>query len=234
MESYAHAIKGRDPFYKLKQSLNEYAFKLTENLNRKLQQSSTLEILKTIALANSVDVWMPGKNISSLRMNGNAYVDEALAFEVNESPDILYILDNSGEAVIDTLAALILADHGIQVTLVERTEPYELDVTIDEEREILSTVSKLLGYSTRRIRLLETGSRYPAPIAEYNTVEVRDGIEEASMIISKGIGNFEAFREKCPSNPSKIAIALRAKCNPVSRYFQVPRDTAVVSRMRCR
>ena len=58
-------------------------------------------------------------------------------------------------------------------------------------------------------------------------------IEEADIVISKGIANLEAFLENCPSRPGRVVVALRAKCSPVSRLLGVPRGHGVARILRC-
>ncbi len=192
------------------------------------------KILSTIALANSVDTWMPGRGLTSLTLTGISIVEGQAVENLESASTIAYLLDNSGEAVVDITAALELADRGYNITLIARTTPYELDATLDEAKHLLDEISRTLGYSTKRIQVLGTGNSYPAPHPGASNIKARDILQESDTVISKGIANFEAYLENCPGERGKHIIALRAKCNPISNFFRVPRDTGVAALLRCR
>ena len=177
---------------------------------------------------------MPGRELASLTLNGISIVEGKTVDRLESASAIAYLLDNSGEAVVDITAALELADRGYNITLIARTTPYELDVTLDEAKQLLDEISRTLGYSTRRIQVLGTGNSYPAPHPEASNIKVKDILQESDTVISKGIANFEAYLENCPRERGKHIIALRAKCKPVSSFFHVPRDTGLATLLRCR
>ena len=50
-------------------------------------------------------------------------------------------------------------------------------------------------------------------------------MEEADLVIAKGMGNFEALSE---TDLSPIAYLLRTKCRPVSNAIRLPRNINAV------
>ncbi|ADN51099.1 ARMT1-like domain-containing protein [Vulcanisaeta distributa] len=126
--------------------------------------------------------------------------------------DIGYIVDNSGEFQVDALLIRKLIDLGLRVTVYARGLPYEVDVTANY-------VSRVLG---DRVRVTSTGNRYPV---FYNRGLWRD-LSMHELIISKGVGNFEAYLES--GLRLKVLFLFRAKCGPMIRLLRVPKNSPVV------
>jgi len=235
VESYLQAINGtRDPLKHVKAELNKKALQKLDEIHGHLEQQPLDKILSTISLANSVDTWMPNRELTGLTLKGASIVEGDALRKLESASTIAYLLDNSGEAVVDLAAALELADRGYNIAIIARGAPYELDVTVEETWDLLREVSRTLGYTTRRIKILGTGNSYPAPHPLAAGIDARNHMEQSEAVISKGIANFEAFLENCPGDLGKYIVALRAKCKPISSFFRVPLDTGVVAVLRCR
>lgn len=148
---------------------------------------------------------------------------------LDEANLVAYLLDNSGEAVVDIVAALRLSMDGREVVLVAREEPYELDVTVDEARQLLVQVARRLRASTKRVRVIGTGSAYPGFATGLVSNRVVYLLVDADAVVSKGIANYEALLEYCSIAPDKAVVALRAKCPPIARILGAELDEAVVA-----
>ncbi|ADY00390.1 hypothetical protein VMUT_0174 [Vulcanisaeta moutnovskia 768-28] len=176
--------------------------------------------LEVAAAANSVDVPM-----RDYQFDIDDFVNKILeeAVWINTSKDVLrellsglrdvgYVVDNSGEFQVDALLIRRLLDMGVRVTVYARGLPYEVDVTADY-------VSKVLG---DRVRVVSTGNRYPV---FYNRGLWHD-LGAHDLIISKGVGNFEAYLES--ELKLRVLFLLRAKCGPMIRLLKVPKNSPVV------
>ncbi|WP_054842245.1 ARMT1-like domain-containing protein [Vulcanisaeta distributa] len=176
--------------------------------------------LEIAAAANSVDVPMRDYQFD-INDFVNKLLEEAVWLNTSREEltkllgsigDVGYVVDNSGEFQVDALLIRKLIDMGLRVTVYARGMPYEVDVTADY-------VSKVLG---DKVRVVSTGNRYPA---FYNKGLWRD-LGNHELIISKGVGNFEAYLES--GLRLRVLFLFRAKCGPMIRLLRVPKNSPVV------
>jgi uncharacterized protein with ATP-grasp and redox domains len=195
---------------------------------RWIAELDPVEALSYAAAANSVDVWVPGREMTaSVSLGGSVKVccRDEIGRLVESAELIAYLLDNSGEAVVDILAAHALASRGARVVLVARSEPYEVDVTMGEAARLLRELRGRLGLRGR-VEVVGTGSAYPAPATGRVGGRVAELLASADAVVSKGIANLEALMEYCSVEPWKTVVALRAKCSPIARLLGVERGQA--------
>ena len=228
VESFS--LSKRD-FSRVKESLNEAALRLLEESRLWESISDPLDWLALAAAANSIDSWMPwGAHSSSVKLvkwRPPSRVREEVAKLLRDASDVVFLLDNAGEAVIDVALALSLASEGRKVYLVAKSLPYETDVTVGEVEAIIGRVSRLLGVEAR-LEVAGTGSRYPAPaVAALGGLSMVRGAE---LVVSKGIANYEALIEYCSIDPSRTVIALTAKCPVLAEKFGVGLGDPVLRR----
>jgi uncharacterized protein with ATP-grasp and redox domains len=230
VETYRRTYRnGVDPFADVRARLNSsMALHARELLW--LTSSSPLKALSYAAAANSVDVWVPGRELAA-RVDLEGEVRACCGEEIEElieSADlIVYLLDNSGEAVIDMLVAHALTSRGAKVVLVARSEPYEVDITEGEAAKLLEMLKRTLKLRGV-VEVAGTGSAYPAPAADKVRTEVVELLAAADVVVSKGIANLEALMEYCSVEPWKTVVALRAKCSPIARLLGIERGQAYV------
>ncbi len=211
-----------DPFEAVRAGLNARVAGMAEKLSW-IARAGVLEALSAAAMANSVDVWVPGRELTaSVSLEGGARVCCGGQIErlAGSAELVVYLLDNSGEAVVDILAAHALARGGARVVLVARSEPYEVDVTEAEAARLLRLLRERLGLRGR-VEFVGTGSAYPAPALDRVDEEVVELLAAADIVVSKGIANLEALSEYCSVEPWKTVVALRAKCQPIASLLGV-------------
>jgi uncharacterized protein with ATP-grasp and redox domains len=118
---------------------------------------------------------------------------------------VLYLLDNCGEDVLDALLVREIRALGPRVIGVVKGKPVLTDVTMEDARrsgvidafdEVISTGMFAVGVDVHRM-----GDR------------LRREMEDADLIISKGMANFESLSD-APYRP--IAFLMKAKCRPVA------------------
>lgn len=118
---------------------------------------------------------------------------------------VLYLLDNCGEDVLDNLLVREIRAMGPKVVGVVKGRAVLTDVTMEDGRrsgaidafdEVVSTGMFAVGVDVHRM-----GDR------------LRREMEEADLIISKGMANFESLSD-APYRP--IAFLMKAKCRPVA------------------
>ncbi|MEB3861507.1 MAG: ARMT1-like domain-containing protein [Desulfurococcales archaeon] len=220
VETYARLAGGGDPLRGLKDRLNRGVKELAAGLEPQDYEHA----LRLMATANGVDWGMRGHKYTLEDLvtgRGVVWIPgvDPVVEAVEGSRRIALLLDNAGEAVIDVAVAGWLARRGHEVTLVAREEPYEVDVTYREAGELVESLG------VEGVRLVSTGSRYPAPHPMASTM-ARRILMESDLVLSKGIANYEAATE----NPGRwrIVFLLRAKCGPIARQYSVARGTPLV------
>lgn len=115
---------------------------------------------------------------------------------------ILYLLDNAGEAVFDSV---LMEPYREKITVGVRGLPASNDMT---RREL--EASGLGGYP-----VIDNGTCLPGVIPEFVSDEMRKALGEADLVIAKGQGNFECLNE----TPYPLAFLFMAKCPVVVKLL---------------
>ena len=132
--------------------------------------------------------------------------------QIQKSKKILYLGDNSGEAVFDKL---LIEEIDKPVTFVVREKPVINDITMQEALEIgIDKVAEVIS----------SGTSAPGTVLGTCSLEFLDIFHNADMIISKGQGNYEAL-----SNiDTPIYFLLKAKCYVISNHIGVSEDSLIL------
>jgi uncharacterized protein with ATP-grasp and redox domains len=119
---------------------------------------------------------------------------------------IAWLFDNAGEAVYDTLLIRELRSLGNRVIGLMKSEPgFQNDLTIEDAVEI--GLDKVLD------RVVSYGARSTIHLEDVNK-EVLEAINEADLIVAKGMSNYENLIDVELEKP--IFFILIPKCNPVA------------------
>lgn len=119
--------------------------------------------------------------------------------------DVVYVVDNCGEILLDMIVFDIIKEMGGNITLVVRGGPMLTDVTMDEVNRF--------GLDKKVDRVLTTGSNAVGVCLDEAPQELFDAFEKSSLIISKGMANYETLSE---GDFGPIAYLLRTKCDSVA------------------
>lgn len=130
--------------------------------------------------------------------------------------NVVYLADNCGEILIDTLVFEAIEKLGGKITLVVRGAPILNDVTMEEIEEH--------GIADKVDRVLTTGSNAIGVRFEEAPQELKSAMDNASLIISKGMANYETLSEE---NYRPIAYLLKVKCDPVGEDIGAPKGCSV-------
>ncbi len=130
--------------------------------------------------------------------------------------NVVYLADNCGEIVFDTLLFDEIKKLGGRITLVVRGAPILNDVTMKELKE--------LGIDKKVDRVLTTGSNAIGVCLKEAPPELVEALQDASIIISKGMANYETMSEY---DFKPIAYLLKTKCDPVAEAMGLKRDMSV-------
>ncbi|MCK4937753.1 MAG: DUF89 family protein [Methanosarcinales archaeon] len=130
--------------------------------------------------------------------------------------NVVYIADNSGEVLLDTLVIEQIRGLGGKVTLVVRGAPMLNDATMEDV--------EIHGIAKKVDRVLTTGSNAIGVCLDEAPAELVDAFERASLIISKGMANYETMSEY---GYRPIAYLLRTKCQAVADDMGLKMDMLV-------
>jgi uncharacterized protein with ATP-grasp and redox domains len=133
--------------------------------------------------------------------------------KIYQSDRILYIGDNSGEAVFDRL---LIEELDKPVAFVVRGKPIINDVTTQEAVET--------GVD-RVAEIISSGTEAPGSVMHTCTPNFREEFENAQMIISKGQGNYEALSDI----DAPTFFLLKAKCKVIAEDLGVTVDSLVLA-----
>jgi uncharacterized protein with ATP-grasp and redox domains len=204
-----------DPYLLEKRKGNEIALKFLPRINKILNGRNGLEIyIKAAITGNLIDFGALGVNFDvekaicknmekEITLN---QIDE-LENELKSAKNVLYLADNSGEIVFDKLLIEKLKDYDVDVTVALKEKPILNDACIEDAVQIgLDEVAKLVSTGTDSIGILY------ADISE----EFKKIFEEADLVISKGLGNYEGITEMELGNKPVFCL-FNVKCNAVAK-----------------
>jgi uncharacterized protein with ATP-grasp and redox domains len=130
--------------------------------------------------------------------------------------NVVYLADNCGEIIFDTLLFEEIRKLGGKITLVVRGAPILNDVTMMEVME--------LGLDIKVERVLTTGSNAIGLCLKEAPPELVEALWNASLIISKGMANYETMSEY---SFRPIAYLLKTKCESVAEAMGLSRNMNV-------
>lgn len=127
---------------------------------------------------------------------------------------ILYLADNAGEIVFDTLLVEQLKNMGLKVTYVVKGAPVINDATMEDA--VLCHMDKLAD------EVITTGCDAVGLQKKEVSAEFLKVYEAAELVFAKGMGYAETLTEYKLTKPHFLMF--RTKCTPVANFFCVPRD----------
>lgn len=218
-------ISSEDPYSLFKQTSHEVALRLAMQLEKEMEEKTGFArfhfaVVASLA-ANFIDPGTPSgirpdeleEKLKEIRFG----IDETekLYMQLLQSNKVTFLLDNCGEAWLDSLLIREIRRMGIEVKIVVKGAPYQNDITY---KEALKYGFDKLG------ELVSTGSDFPGVVPGYVSEEAIGSLTWADLIISKGMANYEAFLTAPPPKP--VFIMLVAKCNVIARSVGVKKGEA--------
>jgi len=128
---------------------------------------------------------------------------------------VLFFTDNCGEIVFDKLLCRQLKKFGVELTIVVRESPIMNDATVEdaEKLDLKDAVDEIM-HSSNAVGI------------DFNEIsdKLKNRIENADLIICKGMGMYEAF---CEKEYRPIVYLLRTKCRPVADDMGLPENISI-------
>ncbi len=138
-------------------------------------------------------------------------IDDFEAFEesLKKAESLVYLGDNTGEHIFDRLLIEKIKDaYDIDVYYFVRGKPIINDVTV-KEAKLLEDVATIV----------DTGVPTPGFDLDYANTYAKELFENADIVLSKGMGNYESLYDVCDRTVFYLFIV---KCNVVSNAIGQP------------
>lgn len=214
-----------DPYLQIKRDANRFAARLLPELEKRLEKSADRlrqALLYSIAgniIDSGVSAVTPDSEVmQSIEMaeSQSPAIDhsEKLLRELRCAEKIVILGDNAGEIYFDRLFLQELKKDNI--TYVVKGSPILNDALHEDAIE---------AGIDRFARILDTGVAIPGTVLRKCPPAVRQAIQAADVIVSKGQANFETMGE-C-ADP-RVFFSLRAKCHVIAREIGVPQGSFVI------
>ena len=214
----AYDILGNpDPFASLKALGNQQATEVCEEVRPRL--STFRDFILASVIGNTFDYGVKGhiveENFSVFFMR-----EFARGLTIDDTDKIaplcsrvVFLSDNCGEIVLDRLLIEYLKAQGAHITLALKESPILNDATLSDAQE--------LDLDTLVDRITTTGGGAEIGICREKIPEdLREAIEKCTIIIAKGMANYESLSEM--NNLPPVAYLMAAKCKPVAEEVGVP------------
>lgn len=206
-------IGSKDPYADLKVQDNAIAEKVVQDVQPML--SNVHDYIVAAVIGNAMDYGVAGHEIAK-DFTGyfRKMFEQGLAQDDTEkilalAKRVVYCTDNCGEAVFDKLLCAELRKHGSHVTIVVKDQPMLNDVTMQEAKSLhLDEAADAVYHAGGGAQLGLHPDLYPP--------EVVAAMQNATLIIAKGLANYESLTEYTGLPP--IAYLMTVKCEPVARH----------------
>jgi uncharacterized protein with ATP-grasp and redox domains len=224
-----------DPYKRSKKMSNEKAMKMLPHARKVVEEGySQQERFKKACLCaivgNIMEFDIPGHNFTfntltkSFREAAKDLVVDDIdkAYELaKKARSVLFLADNAGEIVFDTLLVAQLKNMGLAVTYVVKGGAVINDATLEDVE--FSGMNKLAD------NILTTGADAVGLLIKEVSPEFLKVYDAAELVFAKGMGYAETLTEYKLTKPHFLLF--RTKCNPVANYFCAPREKNIAKLM---
>ena len=225
----------KDPYERIKRMSNQKALKLLPYAGKLVEVGyNQQDRFKTACLCaivgNIMEFDIPGHRFTSLTLRKSfrdaakdlAIDDVNAAYELaKKARTVLYLTDNAGEIVFDTLLVEQLKNMGLTVIVAVKGGPVINDAILEDAEasgmckiadKVITTGTDAVGLAMKEVS--------PEFLEAYNSVD---------MVFAKGMGYAETLTEYKLKKPHLLLF--RTKCNPVANFFGMPREKNIAKLM---
>lgn len=210
-----------DPYTAKKKESNDIALKLLPPAREFVSEKDSFRRAVLVSIiGNSFDFGVLGFDADKATAKEAMQKQITHGLDVDDSDriksmlnNVIYLADNCGEIVFDTLLFEQIKKLGGRITLVVRGAPILNDVTMKEALE--------LGVDKMVDRMLTTGSNAIGLCLQEAPPELIEALGKASLIISKGMANYETMSEY---EFRPIAYLLKTKCDSVAEAMGLKKN----------
>jgi len=224
-----------DPYERNKKLSNRKAMELLPYAHRLVDEGYSQEdrfkkACLCAIVGNIMEFDIPGHNftLKDLRAHMKDAVKDLVIDDIDKAYQlakkasrILYLADNAGEIIFDTILVEQLKNMGLTVTYVVKSAPVINDATmVDVE---------FAGMDKLADEVLTTGADAVGLQLKEVSPEFMKVYDAAELIFAKGMGYAETLTEYKLKKPHLLMF--RTKCTPVANYFCVPRGKNIAKLM---
>jgi len=224
-----------DPCKRSKKLSNEKALKLLPYARKLVEEGYAQEdrfkkACLCAIVGNTMEFDIPGHRFTfntlkkNLREAGKDLVidDTSKIYELaKRARAVLYLTDNAGEIVFDTLLVEQLKNMGLNVIAAVKGEPIFNDATVEDAE--FSGMNKIVD------KIITTGTDAIGLDTEEVSQDFLNVYNSVDLVFAKGMGYAETLTECKLKRPH--VLLLRTKCNPVANYFCAPREKNIAKLM---
>jgi uncharacterized protein with ATP-grasp and redox domains len=224
-----------DPYKRSKRISNEKASKILPYARKIVEEGYAQEdrfkrACLIAIVGNVIEFDIPGHkaSFSSLKKNfreasKDLVIDDITrAYELAKAArNVLFLTDNAGEIVFDTLLVEQLKNMGLVVTVAVKGGPVINDALMED--------AEISGMTKIADRVITIGTDTVGLAIKEVSQEFRNAYDSTDLVIAKGMGYAETLTEFKLKKPHLLLF--RTKCNPVANSFGVAREKNVAKLM---
>jgi len=212
-----------DPYTKEKKESNLYLLsKYDEFKTLILNSKNPFDTALRLAIAGNIIDFGPAHQFDvdstiELVLNSEFAIDHSVLLQkaISGAKNILYLGDNAGEIVLDKLFIETIAHPNLIFAV--RENPILNDATLEDARMV--GLDKL-------VKVISNGDDSPSTLLHRVNDEFKSAYQNADLIISKGMGNYEGLMLE---KDDRIFFLLMIKCHIIGKYLDAPKGGFVVS-----
>lgn len=224
-----------DPYKRVKKMSNEKALRLLPYAKKIVlggytQQDRFKKACLCAIVGNIMEFDIPGHKFTSTTLR-NSFRDAAKdlviddignAYELcKKANTALYLTDNAGEIVFDTLLVEQLKNMGLSITVAVKGGPVINDAMLED-----SEASGMTGIADK---VITTGVDAVGFAMKEVSQEFMQVYDSSDIVFAKGMGYAETLTEYKLKKPHLLLF--RTKCNPIANFFAVAREKNVAKLM---
>jgi len=226
----------KDYFSGLKKRSNLAALKVLPNAEKYVEEEGDLKekfrrACKVSIAGNVIEFGILGHDFSleesilkdfvETQQMGLDDLDKAYEFIKIEVKSILFLTDNAGEIVLDTLLVKTLKEinPGVNVVVCVKSGPIMNDATMEDAK-----VARMLKIADE---VIQTGSSSIGLNLEECSEEFLKRYYKSELIVVKGMGHYETMTEFIDELPCSVLFLFNAKCEPVANHAGVEKGKGV-------
>jgi uncharacterized protein with ATP-grasp and redox domains len=224
-----------DPYKRGKKLSNEKALKLLPYTKRIVEEGYTQEdrfkrACLCAIVGNVMEFDIPSHRFtySSLRKTFRDAARDLVIDDTNKMYEllkkcrrVLFLTDNAGEIVFDTLLVEQLKNMGLTVFVAVKGAPVINDATLED--------AEMSGMFRIADKVITTGTDSVGLALKEISQDFLEIYNSVDMIFAKGMGYAETLTEHKLKKPH--ALLFRTKCGPVADFFGAPREKNVAKLM---
>jgi uncharacterized protein with ATP-grasp and redox domains len=224
-----------DPYKRIKRLSNEKALKLLPYARKLVEEGYTQQdrfkkACLCAMVGNIMEFDIPGHKFTfnSLRKEFREAGKDLVIDDVDKiyelakkARTVLFLTDNAGEIVFDTLLVEQLRNMGVTVVAAVKGGPIINDAILED--------AEASGMSKIADKVTTTGTDAVGLVLKEFSSEFLNLYDSVDLVFAKGMGYAETLTEYKLKKPH--ALLFRTKCNPVANFFGVLREKNVAKLM---